>query len=269
MSLTSQELLGLIDAQAHALTQLKLTTPSLGWVTHPLRYARAGHVAYMERFGGDTARRVLFVGMNPGPWGMAQTGVPFGDVVMVRDWMGLQAVIEQPEAPCPRRPVQGFALTRREGSGKRLWGWAASRFGQASSFFAQAFVWCYCPMLFLASERARNITPDQLLKQDQAAIFGPCDVMLDALLEHLQPQVVVGIGRFAHGRAAQVIRARPAQRQPQLGLILHPSPANPQANQGWEQTIEAQLVAMGLGDWLATAQPSAARHSAARGQGDA
>ncbi|MEJ2040442.1 MAG: single-stranded DNA-binding protein, partial [Desulfosarcinaceae bacterium] len=54
-------------------------------VTHvynPLRYARDRFAAYWERYGRPP-KRILFVGMNPGPWGMVQTGVPFGDVEMV------------------------------------------------------------------------------------------------------------------------------------------------------------------------------------------
>ena len=64
-----------------------------GPVTHvynPLQYARRPHALYLSRFGAEP-RDVVFVGMNPGPFGMAQTGVPFGDVGFVRDWMGIEA----------------------------------------------------------------------------------------------------------------------------------------------------------------------------------
>ena len=37
------------------------------------------------------AKRVVFLGMNPGPFGMAQVGVPFGEVAAVRDWLRIDA----------------------------------------------------------------------------------------------------------------------------------------------------------------------------------
>ena len=33
-------------------------------------------------------KKLIFVGMNPGPFGMVQCGVPFGEIAAVRDWMG-------------------------------------------------------------------------------------------------------------------------------------------------------------------------------------
>ncbi len=49
-------------------------------VTHvynPLSYAKHNHNLYLETYGVGP-KEVIFLGMNPGPWGMAQTGVPFG-----------------------------------------------------------------------------------------------------------------------------------------------------------------------------------------------
>ena len=60
-------------------------------VTHiynPLDYARRPHAAYLRRYA-RAGVRVLYLGMNPGPFGMAQTGVPFGEVAKVRDWLGI------------------------------------------------------------------------------------------------------------------------------------------------------------------------------------
>ena len=64
-------------------------------VYNPLHYARRSHELYLRRFGGGS-KEVVLVGMNPGPFGMAQTGVPFGDVSMVRDWMGIEAPVDRP-----------------------------------------------------------------------------------------------------------------------------------------------------------------------------
>ncbi len=37
----------------------------------------------------------------------------------------------------PKRPIEGFDCARSEVSGRRLWGWAALRFGSAETFFAE------------------------------------------------------------------------------------------------------------------------------------
>ena len=118
-------------------------------VTHvyaPLDYAWAPHRLYLERYGADAPRELLFVGMNPGPFGMAQNGIPFGDPAMVRDWLGIEAPVERPRREHPRRPVLGFATARGEVSGARFWGWARERFGTPERFFRRAFVWNYCPL---------------------------------------------------------------------------------------------------------------------------
>ena len=51
-------------------------SPPVTHVYNPLDYARAPHEAYLTRWGKGP-KQVLLLGMNPGPFGMAQTGVPF------------------------------------------------------------------------------------------------------------------------------------------------------------------------------------------------
>src|SRR5688500_13713287 len=95
-------------------------------VTHvydPLVYARDPHEAYLDRWGRGR-KEVLLLGMNPGPFGMGQTGIPFGDVTMVRDWLGIHGRVTRPAREHPKRPVLGFDCPRSEVSGTRLWGWA-------------------------------------------------------------------------------------------------------------------------------------------------
>src|SRR5213596_435276 len=106
-----------------------LAFPSVPFVYNPLVYARAPHEAYLERWGTESPREVVMVGMNPGPFGMAQTGVPFGDVGAVRDWLGIETRVGKPLREHPRRPVTGFGCARSEVSGQRLWGLFAERFG--------------------------------------------------------------------------------------------------------------------------------------------
>ncbi|HKJ89152.1 MAG TPA: single-stranded DNA-binding protein, partial [Gammaproteobacteria bacterium] len=134
-------------------------------VYNPLDYARNPHRRYLERYGRGR-REVLLVGMNPGPYGMVQTGVPFGDVGMVRDWMGIEGEVGHPRREHPKRPVEGFGCTRGEASGRRLWGWARDRFGAAEAFFERFYVANYCPLAFF-EESGANRTPDKLPREDR------------------------------------------------------------------------------------------------------
>ena len=212
-------------------------------VTHvynPLSYARRSHETYLERYGVNPVK-VLLLGMNPGPFGMAQTGVPFGDVGMVRDWLGITAAVRRPEGEHPKRPVLGFECTRAEVSGSRLWGLARQRFGTPERFFQHFFVANYCPLVFLEAS-GRNRTPDKLSADERAPLFEACDAALRKTALALQPRFLVGVGAFATRRA----KASLADSGIEVVSILHPSPASPLANQGWAQRIEKQLFEYGI-----------------------
>ena len=246
---------------AEAVDGLRFGSP-VGYVYNPLLYARRPYEAYLLRYG-DSRKRVVLVGMNPGPWGMAQTGVPFGEVSSVRDWLGIQEPVERPAREHPRRPVQGFAVTRSEASGRRLWGLVRERFGAPEAFFAEHFVANYCPLLFLDAE-GRNLTPDKLGSGDREGLFALCDEHLRRVAQILDPEWMVGIGRFTEGRLrlcfeqepgqeAEPSRAgpRPARRSgPRASRrvtgILHPSPASPKANRGWAAAVEGRLQELGI-----------------------
>lgn len=212
-------------------------------VTHvynPLDYAQASVEQYLEKFGKKTGR-VVFLGMNPGPWGMAQTGVPFGEVSYVRDWMKLDARVKKPKHEHPKRPVLGLDSPRSEVSGARLWGWAKETFGPARSFFARFFVLNYCPLSFMEAG-GRNVTPDKLPAGERAPLFEACDVALRDTIEALAPRMVVGVGAFARKRAEKVL----GKDSVPIGQMLHPSPASPKANRGWAPAAEADLRALGI-----------------------
>ena len=213
-------------------------------VTHvyaPLDYAWAPHRRYLERYGTRTPREVLFVGMNPGPFGMAQNGVPFGDTAMVRDWLGIEAPVGSPDREHPKRPVLGFRIRRGEVSGARLWGWARERFGAPERFFGRAFVWNYCPLCFM-SETGRNVTPDKLPAAERHPLFAVCDEALAEVVAYLRPGTVVGVGGFAARRAAPIAEAAGVP----VGTAPHPSPASPAANRGWPALFEAALRDLGI-----------------------
>jgi single-strand selective monofunctional uracil DNA glycosylase len=236
------ELIRISRKLARAVSLLEFAPP----VTHvynPLVYARAPHEAYLARFGA-APREIVLVGMNPGPYGMAQTGVPFGDVAMVRDWMGIVAPVSKPSLEHPQRPVEGFACKRSEVSGSRLWGWARARFGTAERFFERFFVANYCPLAFM-EESGRNRTPDKLPRAEQEPLFAACDRALADTVRSLGARFVVGVGAFAM-RRAQVALAGLDVTGVTIGTVLHPSPASPKANHGWAQYAEAGLRGLGI-----------------------
>ncbi len=214
--------------------------PPVTHVYNPLVYARRGYERYLKLYG-CSPREVLLVGMNPGPWGMAQTGVPFGDVTLVRDWLGIHAPIGQPARVHPKRPVMGFDCPRGEGSGRRLWGWARERFGTPQSFFERFFVVNYCPLMFIEAEGG-NRTPDRLPRAERDPLLAACDQALRAMAQHLRPRHVVGIGRFAAQRCALALDGLEVA----TGRIPHPSPASPQANRDWAGQVERALAGMGV-----------------------
>ncbi len=266
------------EALVAAATELRDAVDSLSFgepVTHvynPLSYAFAMHAAYLRTFARGP-REVVFFGMNPGPWGMAQTGVPFGEVAAVRDWLRLNEPIGAPAEQHPKRPVEGLACGRSEVSGRRLWGAFRDRFHTAERFFASHFVANYCPLLFMESG-GRNRTPDKLTRPERDALTAACDRHAAAVLRILQPRIVLGVGRYACRQLERVVErhaadqatgraaaAQPAGRDaagneaaeppfpvscPQVAEILHPSPANPRANQGWKAELEARMRELGV-----------------------
>jgi single-strand selective monofunctional uracil DNA glycosylase len=220
--------------------------PPVTHVYDPLSYAWAAHRQYIERFAPSRCR-VVFLGMNPGPFGMMQTGVPFGEVAAVRDWMGIDAVIDPPASQHPRRLIEGFGCSRSEVSGRRLWGWAARRFGAAPQFFAHSFVLNYCPLVFLEAS-GRNFTPDRLPRGKAAALQAACDRHLLAAVRALEPDWVLGVGAYARACAERALAPVLSERGGALRVaqILHPSPASPAANRGWEDAVEAELARLGV-----------------------
>jgi single-strand selective monofunctional uracil DNA glycosylase len=230
LSRISRRLCRTVDALAFA--------PPVAFTYNPLAYARGPHEAYLERWGAGQ-KEVVLLGMNPGPFGMAQTGVPFGDVTMVRDFLQVDGRVGAPPREHPKRPIQGFACPRSEVSGTRLWGWARDRFGSPERFFARFFVVNYCPLVFMG-DSGKNITPDKLPPDERRPLFEACDDALAAVVRELDPEWVVGIGAFARKRAEAVAGDR------RVGVVLHPSPASPRANRGWATEVERDFAALGI-----------------------
>ena len=212
-------------------------------VTHvynPLRYAAAAHREYLRRYANGTP----VCAMPKGPGFMPSSTMrflPFGEVRLVRDWLGIETEVGKPAREHPKRPIEGFACARSEVSGARLWGALSERYGDPNRFFAERFIANYCPLVFMEAS-GKNRTPDKLPPREREPLYAACDAHLGALVRALEPEWVIGVGKFAEERAQSAL----AGSRVQIGTILHPSPASPLANRGWADQADQQLMQLGL-----------------------
>lgn len=213
----------------------------VAFILNPLEYAWERHLDYLERHAAPRVEAV-FLGMNPGPWGMAQTGVPFGSPDLVREFLGISGPVRPVPKTHASRPILGFTGDRTEVSGQRLWGGVRQCFGTPAPFFARFFVLNYCPLV-LQSESGSNVTPDKVPGELLKDAFAACDAHLAAALKLLRPRTVIGVGAWATKQAARVVEQHDLSAA--IGTILHPSPASPAANRGWLQAVRSQLEALG------------------------
>lgn len=215
--------------------------PPVTHVYQPLEYAANPHEAYLKAYGTGR-KKVVFLGMNPGPFGMAQTGVPFGEIAAVRDWMEICEPVGRPEHEHPKRRILGFDCPQSEVSGRRLWGLFRERFGAAANFFRDHFVANYCPLVFM-SESGANLTPDKLNGAEMKAVTAACDDHLHSVVAALQPEWLIGVGGFAETQARKLASAFP---QLKIARVLHPSPASPAANKDWAGNVTRTLETLGV-----------------------
>jgi single-strand selective monofunctional uracil DNA glycosylase len=235
-----QELIDAALTLRESLNQMTFSSPA-DWVYNPLDYAWEPHLAYLTRFAKSTCE-VLFLGMNPGPFGMAQTGVPFGEIASVRDWLKIEEPVGRPTNEHPKRKIEGFGCTKSEVSGRRLWGLFAAKFESPSVFFRNHFVTNYCPLVFM-DEGARNITPDKLKRDDAIKLDALCDEHLHRVIHAIKPTHLVGVGAYAEACFRRVSGDHPQRK---ISKILHPSPASPAANKDWDGQVTKQLKDAGI-----------------------
>jgi single-strand selective monofunctional uracil DNA glycosylase len=235
----SKELIAAAAELRDGVDRLAFAAP----VTHvynPLDYAWRAHETFLK-LHGNSRKKVLFLGMNPGPYGMAQTGVPFGEIAAVRDWIGINESVSSPKNEHPARPVEGFDCTRSEVSGRRLWGLFSQKYPDATDFFADHFVVNYCPLVFM-EESGRNRTPDKLPTAEIGPLFDICDQHLKRVVEALTPEHLIGVGGFAEKCFRRIF----GKKDPRIATILHPSPASPAANRGWAEAAEKKMKQLGI-----------------------
>lgn len=243
MTQTSDKIIAAAAALRDTVNKFSFAEPT-AYVYNPLDYAWSAHERYLKLYATGR-KRVLMIGMNPGPFGMAQTGVPFGEVAAVTHWLNINAknaAVGKPPVEHPKRIVDGFDCPKSEVSGRRLWGLMRERFGVPGKFFKDHFITNYCPLVFMEAS-SRNRTPDKLPVAEAAPLFEACDAFLRELVTLLKPQLVIGVGAFAEKRAIETLADCDGIT---FGRILHPSPASPLANKDWPGTATRQLKDMGV-----------------------
>ena len=208
---------------------------------NPLDYAWDAHEAYLRRMG-DSGARTVILGMNPGPHGMGQMGIPFAATSVVRDLLGITGIpVNQPEAADPRRPVVGLEYPREEGSGTRLWGLLAEYYGDAGAIASSVFLVNHCPLMLFSGPRATNITPDKVAGPTAQVLLERCDQHLREVVSALNADRVIGVGKFAESRARSAL----ADEAVEIVGCWHPSPASPLANRNggadWRVNVRAVL----------------------------
>ena len=118
-------------------------------VYNPLDYAWEVHKEFILRTGGSGSKCVL-LGMNPGPHGMGQMGIPFAATSVVRDLIGITGIsVEKPEVIHPKRPVNGLEHPKEEVSGTRLWGVLEHRYGGIDKISQEVYIVNHCPLMIL------------------------------------------------------------------------------------------------------------------------
>ena len=214
---------------------------SVDAVYNPLVYAWEPHRAYLELASGGGAKTLL-LGMNPGPHGMGQMGIPFAATSVVRELLKITNLeVGQPRTPHPKRPISGLDWPKEEVSGTRLWSLLANEYGSAESIFKSVFLLNHCPLMLFSGERATNITPDKITGPTTKALLERCDEHLREVVDIMQIERVIGVGRYSEKRALNALSGIDIS----VTTCWHPSPASPLANRNkgedWKKNVRNVL----------------------------
>ena len=77
-------------------------------VYNPLMYAWGIHEEFIRLSGGHGAKTIL-MGMNPGPHGMGQMGIPFAATSVVRELLGISGIdVGKPAGKKYKKTIQAF-----------------------------------------------------------------------------------------------------------------------------------------------------------------
>ncbi|CAG2210943.1 SMUG1 [Mytilus edulis] len=234
-----------LEAEKRLCQHLKMISfgEPVSHIYNPLVYAFETHLKFLKTFC-TSDKSVLFLAMNPGPFGMSQNGVPFGEVSAVRDWFKIRGNVQKPAREHPKRCITGLDCHRSEVSGGRFWGFFKRVCGTPEVFFRHCFVHNFCPLAFM-SPTGRNITPPELRADQRNALNHACDMALIETLNILQVKIIVCIGKFVESRVQSVLKNQ-GNNEIRVERITHPSPINPAANKGWDDTVYQQLKDIGI-----------------------
>jgi len=184
-----------------------------GWlVVNPVRYGERWHARFRGCYPLG-ARPLMFCGLNPGPYGMAQTGVPFTDLKRLASDLprlarALAAAGERLALPGLAPPELRPFLTRTfESSSVRVYRFLARAYGTAEEALRRIVFVNPCPLLLIEVEgrgtaaRGANRTPADLGKalRDAGSLRERFDaarvVVVCRALELLAPRGAVLLGR--------------------------------------------------------------------------
>lgn len=214
-----EDLLTLDKQTIKKMDVLKFDKKKVQYVYNPVDYAYAGYSRYVRKYL-KSSKKILFVGLNPGPYGMCQTGIPFGDVSTVKEWMELEMDISKPLDECPKKPVDGLKCTTVEQSGKRFWGFFKKKCGAADNFFRNAFVINYCPIAFF-DRSGKNVTPNELEVSSREELEKICDEYLEKVVEMVKCEIIICVGRYAEHKVKSIFIDN---SEINILYMKHPSP---------------------------------------------
>ncbi len=231
-----------LSQSCDSLSKSILKTKNIAYVTNPLNYVWEYHESYLSQYSGLGATTLL-LGMNPGPYGMAQCGVPFGATHIARDFLNITGEFTQPIGRHPKRPIEGLNLERQEISGKRMWGLLKEIWITPEEIHKNVFLVNHCPLLLLG-DSGRNITPDKISGLTAKKLLKACDEHLREIVLELGITRVIGIGKYAEKRALLALKDLDVE----ITTCWHPSPASPLANRNDGADWKANVTNVLLGE---------------------
>ena len=230
-----------LSEKCDSLTKSILRQTNLSYVTNPLNYAWQYHESYLKQYSGLGAKTLL-LGMNPGPYGMAQCGVPFGATNIAKNFLNITGKVTDPSGRHPKRPVEGLDFERQEISGTRLWGLLKDIWRTPVNIHKNVFLVNHCPLLLL-SESGKNITPDKISGNAVKKLLKACDEHLKEVVIEMGITRVIGVGKYAEKRALLALNGLDVE----ITTCWHPSPASPLANRNdgadWRANVTGVLLA--------------------------
>jgi len=175
-------------------------------VINPLEYLWLQYGYYTSCYHNQYPRAMI-IGMNPGPKGMSQTGIPFGSPNIIPSILPNKSLFneirdnEGSPVSSPHRRITGPSNTTVEVSGNRLWSALIKRYGDFKSITSEIFVDNICPLLFLCGKNgSKNLTPDKLTPSPAKIILiRLCTERLQKIYQCLgEPSNIVALGRWSH-----------------------------------------------------------------------